>query len=242
MSHSAGRYQWSVSTHMLPGSIGVMTQAPLKVGGMYAVSPKKDCPHLTPEYLETDLAAYSAVTMTSPCTSCDNRGENWCCLKCASVLCSRFVKGHMLAHYEEVHHALAISFSDLSFWCYLCDSYVESPQLSTLLRHFQTVKFGEDIEQVVSSLQSLKVEEAKEEEKKEEKKEEPASKPQLRLCLDLQKLENSRSLGSPWKKYASKSKQEPSSALPSWLALTRYILLFYIRSEQRWYQRFCRNP
>ena len=173
MSHSAGRYQWSVSTHMLPGSIGVMTQAPLKVGGMYAVSPKKDCPHLTPEYLETDLAAYSAVTMTSPCTSCDNRGENWCCLKCASVLCSRFVKGHMLAHYEEVHHALAISFSDLSFWCYLCDSYVESPQLSTLLRHFQTVKFGEDIEQVVSSLQSLKVEEAKEEEKKEE----PASKP-----------------------------------------------------------------
>jgi NAD-dependent histone deacetylase SIR2 len=86
----------------------------------------------------------------------------------------------MLAHYEEVHHSLAISFSDLSFWCYLCDSYVESPQLSALLRHFQTVKFGEDIEQVVNSLQSLKVEEAKIEEAKEEEEkeeEEPVSKP-----------------------------------------------------------------
>jgi len=136
----------------------------MKVGGMYAVSPKKDCPHLTPEHLATDLATFSAVTMLSPCATCGNKGENWCCLCCGSIRCSRFVQGHMLTHYEEAKHPLAVSFSDLSFWCYLCDSYVESPQLSSVLRHFQKVKFGEDIEQVVTSLQALKVEEEKKEE------------------------------------------------------------------------------
>ena len=143
-----------------------MSHAPVMVGGMYAVSPKKDCPHLTAPNLVTDLTTYAPVTMSSPCADCQNKGENWCCLGCGSVRCSRFVQEHMVRHFEEAKHPIAISFSDLSFWCYLCDSYVESPELRGVLKHFQDVKFGPNIEQIVQSLQGLRVEEDKKEEEK----------------------------------------------------------------------------
>jgi len=33
-----------------------------------------------------------------PCEDCENRGENWICLECQKIFCSRYVKGHMAAH------------------------------------------------------------------------------------------------------------------------------------------------
>ncbi len=53
-------------------------------------------------------------------------GENWVCLTCGAVGCSYYVKQHMKAHHEETKHPITLSFSDLSFWCYECDSYIKS--------------------------------------------------------------------------------------------------------------------
>ena len=70
------------------------------------------------------------------------------CVKSGKVLCSRYVKGHMLSeHYEHpsgdfADHCVALSLSDLSFWCYACDSYITSPALQKLRVKFASVKFA----------------------------------------------------------------------------------------------------
>lgn len=35
----------------------------------------------------------------------------------------------MLAHNQDTDHPIALSFSDLSFWCYECDYYITTPHL-----------------------------------------------------------------------------------------------------------------
>ncbi|URD72549.1 Zn-finger in ubiquitin-hydrolases protein [Musa troglodytarum] len=46
----------------------------------------------------------------SPCSRCHHPAENWLCLSCKDVFCSRFINKHMLRHYEESGHCLALSF------------------------------------------------------------------------------------------------------------------------------------
>ena len=85
------------------------------------------------------------LTVRIPCGQCGDQSENWQCLQCHAIGCSRcaasnlmwclalfrlsnrFVASHMAAHNEESQHPLAVSFSDLSVWCYACDSYVANP-------------------------------------------------------------------------------------------------------------------
>ena len=63
------------------------------------------------------------IDLAKPCGSCENVGENWLCLMCSVVFCSRYVKSHMVEHNsKEPSHMLALSFMDLSVWCYDCDS------------------------------------------------------------------------------------------------------------------------
>ena len=91
---------------------------------------------------------------------CDNRGENWLCLKpgAPKVYCSRYVKNHMLNFYmDNPDHMIVFSFADFSFWCYACDSYIIHP----LLNHteaFYLQKFGDDAsnEQVFQKMRESK--------------------------------------------------------------------------------------
>ena len=41
----------------------------------------------------------------------------------------RYKKGHCLSHSQESGHCLALSFSDLSVWCYVCDNYLDHAKL-----------------------------------------------------------------------------------------------------------------
>ena len=74
------------------------------------VMPLPWCPHL--EQVKEDFKAHD-FDVSRKCQSCDNLGENWICLSCHNVFCSRYVQKHMVGHSEEKSHPIALSFSDL---------------------------------------------------------------------------------------------------------------------------------
>ena len=82
-------------------------------------------------------------------------GENWLCLKCGVVRCSRYVNGHCKEHWEITKnsglgcgspHAIAVSLVDLSVWCYECGTYLNHPSLSQILKRLEKKKLeGENM-------------------------------------------------------------------------------------------------
>lgn len=84
----------------------------------FAVQPITDCPHV-PQQISKQ------VFIKDPCARCDESVENWQCLTCNIILCSRYRNSHMLKHFEqESDHSVCLSFSDLSVWCFSCNEYV----------------------------------------------------------------------------------------------------------------------
>lgn len=71
----------------------------------------------------TAAASSAAHFVDVGCQDCGDRAENWLCLGCGVVLCSRFVNSHMQAHCHPSSsstpqsHCLSLSLSDLSCWC-----------------------------------------------------------------------------------------------------------------------------
>ncbi|KAI9018876.1 hypothetical protein DFJ74DRAFT_675185, partial [Hyaloraphidium curvatum] len=112
-------------------------------GGFFSVQPKLDCPHIRSEAGVAPLGPNVVISVQDPCSVCGASPENWICLRCHQVFCSRYVHGHGQIHHNETGHAIATSFSDLSTWCYVCSEYVEN---RTGLRPFKTAlylsKFG----------------------------------------------------------------------------------------------------
>ncbi|CAD7949329.1 unnamed protein product [Amoebophrya sp. A25] len=121
---------------------------------LFAVSPKEDCPHVAACVKPLSFYADKGIHLrTASCPQCGETSENWLCLRCAGVYCSRYKNEHALFHYIETMseqenqgakpHSVSLSFSDLSFWCYMCDSYVVAPELVPLRRFFEQQKFGQ---------------------------------------------------------------------------------------------------
>ena len=67
----------------------------------------------------------------------------------------------MLFHGIEKNHLMALSFADLSVWCYGCDSYVDHALLDPAKNMLHVEKFGtempkkrsEELEGIVMSLE-----------------------------------------------------------------------------------------
>ncbi|CAJ2651056.1 histone deacetylase 6 [Trifolium pratense] len=84
------------------------------------------------------LSSLSAADLThiptpnTPCNTCQHPTENWLCLSCKEVLCGRFVNRHMLHHFRQTNHSVALSFSDLSVWCFSCDAYLDAQVIHQL--------------------------------------------------------------------------------------------------------------
>ncbi|KAM3204755.1 histone deacetylase 6 isoform X1 [Capsicum annuum] len=97
------------------------------------VEPKSYCDHL--DSLSSDLI--HIPTPDTPCNRCQHPVENWLCLCCKEVLCSRFVNKHMIEHYKLTDHSLVLSFSDLSVWCFSCNAYLDAQ----VIRPLQSVHF-----------------------------------------------------------------------------------------------------
>ena len=101
------------------------------------------CPHLdlitkSPPPLNIDVQKES-------CEECGHVGENWICLICLTIHCSRYVNEHMLKHGDEKEHPLTLSFSDISVWCYVCNDYLDNPKLYPFQNVVHKSKFGEDM-------------------------------------------------------------------------------------------------
>jgi len=133
------------------------------------VVPISDCPHvknhvkLPVEGLPSPYARCSHGTASSTLGrakgefmddgSCPS-GENWICLECGIVGCSRYINGHGLMHYEEslkseetkgkdgAGHCIAVSLADLSVWCHACSAYLKDPSLVHLVAKLEKLKFG----------------------------------------------------------------------------------------------------
>mmetsp|Transcript_12718 Transcript_12718/g.18700 ORF Transcript_12718/g.18700 Transcript_12718/m.18700 type:complete len:240 (-) Transcript_12718:370-1089(-) len=86
--------------------------------------------------------------------------ENWICLHCGIVRCSRYVNGHAVQHYEDTllksdsagvdkcGHCVAVSLADLSVWCYACKSYLkDSSTVEVLVKKLEELKFGKGEEE-----------------------------------------------------------------------------------------------
>lgn len=107
---------------------------------MFAVDPNPNCPHVQ-AVMSRD--GRLGVDVLEPCSQCGDPSENWLCLTCGQVFCSRYVQGHMAEHNaQHPDHHIAASFSDLSFWCYSCDDYIKHRLLGPVFRALHTSKFG----------------------------------------------------------------------------------------------------
>ncbi|PRP83497.1 hypothetical protein PROFUN_04371 [Planoprotostelium fungivorum] len=110
----------------------------------FAIEPKRDCPHVKKGY---DQEHFDPVFVSGfgPCEDCHDLKENWLCLQCFKIHCSRYQKGHATQHYEKENtHPIAVSFRDLSVWCYECDSYIMDEKIEPLLNHLLTSREEEN--------------------------------------------------------------------------------------------------
>ncbi|XP_019485164.1 PREDICTED: histone deacetylase 6 isoform X1 [Hipposideros armiger] len=107
----------------------------------YAVTPLSWCPHL----VAVCPIPEAGLDVTQPCQDCGALQENWVCLSCYEVYCSRYISAHMLQHHEGSGHPLVLSYVDLSTWCYQCQAYVHHQALLDVKNVAHQNKFGEDM-------------------------------------------------------------------------------------------------
>ena len=141
-----------------------------------AIIPIENCPHVQLSENLIDIGSISALVnkcshvqqcagtaatvpsggmkeSTNEDGSCPST-ENWMCLHCGVVRCSRYVNGHSKDHYFQsaldsqkkndpnMGHCLAVSLEDLSVWCYSCEAYVIHHNLKHILNSLEKLKFG----------------------------------------------------------------------------------------------------
>lgn len=55
--------------------------------------------------------------------------DNWLCMKCGGIFCSRYVNQHAKNHYEGTKgHSVTISLSNSACYCYECDEFVDNEE------------------------------------------------------------------------------------------------------------------
>ncbi|XP_065830679.1 histone deacetylase 6-like isoform X2 [Oscarella lobularis] len=108
---------------------------------LYAIQPLAWCPHLP----EVAPVPRQGINVKDPCTVCGDVIENWICLRCYKVMCSRYANEHMIKHSSDEDHHVVLSFSDLSVWCYACDNYVDNEMIRAAKQSAHQSKFGEEM-------------------------------------------------------------------------------------------------
>jgi len=119
------------------------------------------CPHVDEMGFQC-LVKRSQLSFGKPCVQGCRGEENWLCLMCNESRCGRYGNRHSLQHWQKTKkegekqitiadaaagqvsrgHCLALSYSDLSVWCYECDCYVQHESLDPLVKTMERLKFG----------------------------------------------------------------------------------------------------
>jgi hypothetical protein len=129
-----------------------------------APSPPSKCDGAVPSTPSRTGGGKAVVTEDGTCPP----GENWLCLHCGVVRCSRYVNAHGLEHWRATRrdgiggggggdgndtsnteissagHCIALSLADLSVWCHECKAYIQHPALAPILRRVEALKFAGD--------------------------------------------------------------------------------------------------
>ncbi|CAD8197857.1 unnamed protein product [Paramecium octaurelia] len=135
----------------------------------YAVQPKEDCPHFQQQDLH-ELMKFTEqhrnTLFSQPCVQCGDASENWTCMHCREIHCSRFVNSHMVEHNKKSGHQIVLSLTDLSLWCYECSSYITNYLISKASKLLSSIKFNnqedkkdetQEIKQLIEQISNLKV-------------------------------------------------------------------------------------
>jgi acetoin utilization deacetylase AcuC-like enzyme len=111
------------------------------------IIPKQTCEHVQYVQLFEELDP----VINNQCIDCENSNENWLCLSCGEIHCSRYINNHGEGHWlftlltdeqYNIGHCLTISLQDLSVWCYPCKSYIKNLRLNPLIKSLERIKFG----------------------------------------------------------------------------------------------------
>ena len=130
-------------------------QATDEGGGVY---PSQTCPHVftavdaSPLFRAESFAEVQHLLQEpflACCSACPCADENWICLTCRSIGCSRYRNSHAEEHFfgtafsedGSPPHCLALSRSDLSIWCYQCGVYIKHDRLQPILKAVERIKF-----------------------------------------------------------------------------------------------------
>lgn len=111
-----------------------------------AVAAKHFCGHAEQSIRHVESLAKN-LAVQQPCEECQNAELNWTCLQCGVSLCGTGANAHMLQHFKSTGHSICVSYDDLSFWCYSCDSYLHHltiPQVWQAYEQLHLLKFGEE--------------------------------------------------------------------------------------------------
>lgn len=65
---------------------------------------------------------------------CRDQQDEWMCLSCGNVFCSRYINQHAKNHWERTKHSLAISLNTSGCFCYECDEFVDNEDELSELR------------------------------------------------------------------------------------------------------------
>jgi uncharacterized UBP type Zn finger protein len=118
------------------------------------------CSHFEDSEQESSGKGKAKADVDSATGSCTST-ENWMCLECGVVRCSRYANGHGLVHWENtkaqssraagqtssVGHCVQLSLSDLSVWCHVCAAYLHHATLSEILKKVEERKFAEHVKE-----------------------------------------------------------------------------------------------
>jgi len=120
------------------------TKTPVNIpqGGGFSVNPKTDCPHFGSQVTLGMTQKVPAAYRANACSSCHDKTENWLCLTCGEIFCSRYINGHAKQHFKDSGHCVDISFSDISIWCYSCNDYITHQNLEGISQILSQTKFS----------------------------------------------------------------------------------------------------
>jgi len=124
----------------IPVQIG-QTKPPVPIQSGFSVTPKTNCPHFSSQVTMGIIQKVPSVYNANRCTTCSDQTENWMCLSCGDTFCSRYVNKHAKIHFSDSGHSIAISFSDLSIWCYDCSDYITHQNLQSIVDTVSLIKF-----------------------------------------------------------------------------------------------------